>query len=196
MGPSACPGLPGERLEGYQLASQVLFSVGHGRRPIGAFLALLRRAGVRRLVDVRVAPGSRRNPQFGQEALRAALEDAGIAYEWRKDLGGFRKPRPGSRHTALRNAMFQGYADHMDTEGFREALARLLDTSAETPTAFLCAEADWRRCHRRMIADALVAAGARVIHLLDGGDEEHALPPYARVENGRPVYDAGQATLA
>lgn len=185
------PGSAGERLEGYQVASRVLFSVGHGRRPIDAFLALLHRAGVRRLVDVRIAPGSRRNPQFGQDALRAALEGAGVAYEWRKELGGFRKPRPGSRHTALRNAMLQGYADHMDTEGFREALAWLLDTSASTPTAVMCAEADWRRCHRRMIADALVASGARVVHLLDTGDEEHLLPPHARVEDDRPVYDVG-----
>lgn len=173
------------------MASWVLFSVGHGRRSIDAFLALLRRAEVMRLIDVRVAPGSRRNPQFGQEALRAALGRAGIAYEWRKELGG----ASGTRHTALRNAMFQGYADHMDTDGFREALAWLLDSSAALPTAIMCAEADWRRCHRRMIADALVAAGARVIHLLATGDEEHVLPPYARVEEGRPIYDGGQATL-
>jgi uncharacterized protein (DUF488 family) len=192
------PCFPGgrERVEGYQVAPWVLFSVGHGRRSIDAFLALLRRAGVRRLVDVRVAPGSRRNPQFGQEALRTALEGAGIAYGWRKDLGGFRRPRPDSRHTALRNAMFQGYADHMDTPRFRESLDWLVETSVEVPTAFMCAESDWRRCHRRLIADALVAAGVRVIHLHDTGDEEHVLPPYARVEDDRPVYDAGQATLA
>ena len=189
------PGSARERLEGYQVASEVLFSVGHGRRSIDAFVALLRRAGIERLVDVRVAPGSRRNPQFGQEALRAELERAGIAYEWRRDLGGFRKPRPDSRHTALRHDMFRGYADHMDTDAFRAALARLIDTSAETRTAFMCAESDWHRCHRRMIADALVATGVRVIHLLDAGDQEHVLPPYARVEDGRPVYDVGQTAI-
>ncbi len=177
------------------MASPVLLSVGHGRRSIEDLLGLLRPAGIRRVVDVRVAPGSRRNPQFGQEALAAALEHAGIVYEWRKELGGFRRPRPYSRHTALRNTTFRGYADHMDTEAFQEALTCLVETSAGTRTVFLCAESDWHRCHRRMIADSLVAAGARVIHLLDAGDEEHALPPYARVEDDRPVYDVGQTAL-
>jgi uncharacterized protein (DUF488 family) len=169
-----------------------LFSIGHGARPIEAFLELVRRAGVRRVVDVRIAPWSRRHPQFAREALRGSLEAAGIVYEWwGRELGGFRTPTPQSRHTALRHEMFRGYADHMDTDEFRAALDRLLAVGAEAPTAFLCAESDWHRCHRRMIADAVVAAGGRVIHLLDRGEEPHALHPDARIEHGRPVYDAG-----
>jgi uncharacterized protein (DUF488 family) len=185
-----------ERLERLSRPPVLLFSVGHGTRPIGAFIALLRRGGIRRLVDVRTAPGSRRNPQFGKDALAAALADAVIEYVWRgAELGGFRKPRRDSRHTALRHQSFRGYADHMDSEAFAEGLRWLLRSGAETPTAFMCAESDWRRCHRRMISDAVIAAGSRVVHLLDDWDEEHVLHPAARIEDGRPVYDrGGQAT--
>ena len=90
----------------------VVFTVGHGTRSIDEFLSLLRGAGVRHLVDVRSFPGSRRHPQFGKDALAASLRSQGIAYEWKKELGGFRKPRRGSRHTALTSAGFRGYADH------------------------------------------------------------------------------------
>jgi uncharacterized protein (DUF488 family) len=175
--------------------SPTLFSIGHGTRPIETFLALLVDADVQRLVDVRTAPGSRRHPQFGREALRDSLETAGIAYVWRgDDLGGFRRPRPDSRHTALRVEMFRGYADHMETGAFRDAVRWLIET-ADAVTAFLCAESDWHRCHRRHIADALVARGAAVTHLLDAGPRPHVFHPDGRVEDGWPVYDgAGAAT--
>jgi uncharacterized protein (DUF488 family) len=177
--------------------SQPLFSVGHGTRPIAAFIELLRRGGVQRLVDIRKVPASRRNPQYGREALTEALRAAGIEYAWRGgDLGGFRTPKPGSRHTALRNDLFRGFADHMDTPEFRDGLEWLLWSAAESATAFMCAESDWHRCHRRMISDAIRARGGRVVHLLDRGDEDHVLHPAARVEDGRPVYDGvGQTTL-
>jgi uncharacterized protein (DUF488 family) len=175
----------------------VLYSVGHGTRSIDGFLAFLQRAGIRRVVDVRIAPGSRRNPQFGRDALRDSLEEAGIEYVWRgAELGGFRRPRPDSRHTALRNDAFRGYADHMETPAFADGLAWLLRAAGTAPTAFLCAEADWHRCHRRMIADAVVARGGRVVHLLDRGDEAHELHSAARIEGGMLVYDGGgQAAL-
>ena len=132
-----------------------------------------------------------------REALRAALEDAGIDYVWRgTELGGFRRPREGSRHSALHNDAFRGFADHMETDRFLEGLSWLLESAGEVATAFMCAESDWRRCHRRMIADAVVAAGGRVIHLGGREDEEHVFHPDARVEEGRLVYDGdGQATL-
>lgn len=167
-----------------------VFTVGHGTRPIGAFLELLRAAGVEVLADVRRFPGSRRNPQYAQEALRAALEGAGIGYRWMgEELGGFRSPVPGSRHTALANRAFAGYADHMDTAAFRKALERLIALARERPTAVMCAETLWWRCHRRMIADALLAAGCEVVHLLEGGPTPHTLHPNARIEDGRAVYD-------
>ena len=173
-----------------------IWTLGHGARPVEDLIGDLERAGVRRLVDVRTAPGSRRHPQFGRDALEAALRPHGIAYEWRKDLGGFRRPRPGSPHHAIRNDAFRGYADHMDTQEFRSALAWLEETSAGVPTAVMCAESVWWRCHRRMIADALLVDGWDVVHLLPGGrDQPHRLHPDARVADGRIVYDAGQPAL-
>ncbi len=176
----------------------VIFTVGHGTRPIEELLAILDAAGVRRLVDVRTARGSRRHPQFGQDALAASLEARAIEYVWRTDLGGFRKPRPDSPHIALRNDAFRGYADHMEAEEFRSALAWSIDTSSDTPTAIMCAESLWWRCHRRMISDALTVAGCEVVHLLDGGRREpHRVNPSARVEGSRLIYDVGaQQALA
>lgn len=167
-----------------------VLTVGHGRRPLEAFLALLRRAGVEVLVDVRRFPSSRRNPQYGREALAEALAAAGIGYVWMgEELGGFRRATPGSRHTALANRAFAGYADHMDTPAFRRGLDRLIAMARERRVAVMCAETLWWRCHRRMLADALLAAGCEVVHLLDDGEHPHALHPNARLEDGRPVYD-------
>ena len=167
-----------------------IFTIGHGTRDIEEFLSLLRGAGVRLLVDVRSFPGSRRYPQFGKDALAASLESMGITYEWKKELGGFRKPRRGSRHTALASAGFRGYADHMETDEFRAARDWLIRASTETTTAVMCAESLWWKCHRRMLADALVAAGCGVRHIMTGGKiDEHRLHPAARAEDGLPVYD-------
>jgi uncharacterized protein (DUF488 family) len=118
-----------------------VFTIGHGARDIDTFLDLLRGAGVRRLVDVRTAPGSRKHPQFGRDALEASLAEAGIGYAWEgKALGGWRRARPDSRHTSLRSSGFRGYADHMETEAFRDARQRLIDGSSELPTTVMCAE--------------------------------------------------------
>jgi uncharacterized protein (DUF488 family) len=172
--------------------SPVIFTVGHGTRPIGEFLAIIDAAGIRRLVDVRTAPGSRRHPQFGRDALGASLHARAIEYVWRKELGGFRTPRADSPHVALRNDAFRGYADHMETEEFLSALSWLIDISHDAPTAIMCAESLWWRCHRRMISDALTVAGCEVVHLLDEGRREpHRLNPSARVEGSRLIYDVG-----
>ena len=168
----------------------LLYSVGHGRRPVDAFLELLQAPGIRRIVDVRAMPASRRNPQFNKAALESVLANNGIEYVWRgADLGGLRTPRPDSRHVALRNDALRGYADHIETDEFGNGLVWLLRSGGELPTAFMCAESDWRRCHRRILSDAIVAAGGRVVHLLDGVDEEHVLHSSARIEDGRPIYD-------
>jgi uncharacterized protein (DUF488 family) len=167
--------------------SSEILTVGHGARSIEAFLGLLREAGVERVVDVRTAPGSRRHPQFGRDALAGALAQESIAYEWRgRDLGGFRKPAPDSPHTAIRNDSLAGYADHMGSDAFREGLAWLVRTSRERRTVVMCAESVWWRCHRRMIADALTVAGVPVTHLMDGGPRPHDLHPNARVDDGQP----------
>jgi uncharacterized protein (DUF488 family) len=175
-----------------------LFTIGHGARDIETFIELLRGAGIRRLVDIRTAPGSRKHPQFGKDALAASLAADGIAYEWwGRDLGGWRRARPDSRHTALRSSGFRGYADHMESGGFRTARDRLIDSSREVPTAVMCAESLWWRCHRRMLADSLFAAGSEVRHILDGGRiDDHRLSPAARVDGGTVVYDVPEERSA
>ncbi|MFL5796691.1 MAG: DUF488 family protein [Actinomycetota bacterium] len=176
-----------------------MFTIGHGARPLAAFLDLLGWAGIRRLIDVRTAPGSRRHPHFSRDALAAALPEHGIAYEWwGHDLGGFRRPRPDSPHTALRVEAFRGYADHMDTPEFEAALEGLTAAAATEPTAVMCAESVWWRCHRRMIADALDVAGCEVVHVMDGPRlEPHRRWDLSRVVDGRLRYDVatGQESL-
>ena len=168
----------------------LLYSVGHGSGPVDAFLELLPPPGIRRVVDVRAMPASRRNPQFNKAALESVLANNGIEYVWRgAELGGLRTPRPDSRHVALGNEALRGYADHTETREFADGLSWLLRSADETPTAFMCAEFDWRRCHRRILSDAIAAAAGRVVHLLNGVDEEHVLHASARIEDGRPIYD-------
>jgi len=149
------------------------------------------------LVDVRTGPGSRKHPQFNRSALANALPGAGIAYEWRKELGGFRRPRPDSPHSAIRNDSFRGYADHMETDEFRRARDWLIETSGVTPTAVMCSETLWWRCHRRMIADALTVRGVEVVHLIGGKRAPHPLHPNARVVGDTLLYDVpeSQGTL-
>ncbi len=172
-----------------------IWSVGHGARPVEELIAILRQAGVRDLVDVRTAPGSRRHPQFGKDALAASLEDAGVGFRWERDLGGWRRPSPDSPHTALRSDQFRGYADHMESPAFAAALQRLKDEARRTPTAFMCAETLWWNCHRRMISDALTVGGWDVIHLLGPGKAEpHRLHPALRINGGRLIYDVGGGT--
>ena len=169
-------------------------TIGHSTRPLEEFLALLRGAGVRRLVDVRIAPGSRRHPRFGREALARALAEAGIAYQHAKDLGGRRRPIPGSPHTAWRTEGFRGYADHMDTPAFQRALDDLIAASRTETVAVMCAEAVPWRCHRQLIADALLARGVAVAHILGPGSAQpHTLTPFARVEGTRVIYDRPSA---
>ena len=167
--------------------------MGHGARTIEAFLDLLHEGGVEFVVDVRTAPGSRRHPHFARDALAEALATRGVGYRWEPDLGGFRTPDPRSPHTALRHDAFRGYADHMGTQAFRTALARVIEAAAEDRTAVMCSESVWWRCHRRLIADALVTRGCRVLHLLDGPRlDEHRVAPEARVEGADLVYDVDQ----
>jgi uncharacterized protein (DUF488 family) len=167
-----------------------VYTIGHSTRGIPEFLDLLVENGVRLLVDVRRFPVSQRFPHFTGPALAASLGQAGIAYRHEPGLGGHREPRPGSPNTALRAAAFRGYADHMATPAFREALARLQEEAAARPTAFMCAEADPQRCHRQLLADALVARGARVLHILGPAHvEAHVLHPAARAApDGTVVY--------
>lgn len=175
-----------------------LVSVGHGTVDAPTFVKLLRAAGIRRVVDVRTAPGSRRSPHFRREEMQRWLAEAGIGYRWEPDLGGFRKPLDASPNVALRNPAFRGYADHMGTPVFRSAFERLIAEAAETPTAFVCAESVWWRCHRRLLADAAaLLAGLEVVHLShDGRLSPHPPTPGVRRDGDLLVYDEGRQTLA
>jgi len=167
----------------------VIFTVGHSTRGQDELIAILKEAGVELLADVRRFPGSRRHPQFGKEALGAGLAAAGIGYRHEPDLGGRREARPDSPNTAWRVAAFRGYADHMASAEFRAALERLI-TQQETPTAVMCAEALPWKCHRQLIADALVARRVEVVHLLGPSERQiHVLNPNAAVgADGVVVY--------
>lgn len=175
------------------MGPDVIFTVGHSTRPQEELMAILEEAGVELLVDVRRFPGSRRHPQFGKEALRAGLAEAGIAYRHEPDLGGRRDPRPDSPNTAWRVAAFRGYADHMASPEFRAALERLI--AAAGPAAVMCAEAVPWKCHRQLIADALVVRGVEVVHLLGVGQRQpHALNGAAVVgADGVLIYPAASA---
>jgi uncharacterized protein (DUF488 family) len=149
---------------------------------------------MKRLVDVRRFPGSRRHPQFSREALEQSLADGGIAYVHEPELGGRREPRADSPNSAWRLAAFRGYADHMATTAFKQALDRLIRHASERPTAVMCAEAVPWRCHRQLISDALQARGVNVQHILGAGrTEPHKLNPAARPQPDGTIEYPAQA---
>ena len=167
-----------------------IWTVGHSTRKIDIFLSLLRENGIKLVADLRMFPGSKRYPQFGREALTKSLSEHGIRYKHFPELGGRRKPKPDSQNTAWRNETFRGYADYMETEDFRNGIARLVDLAEKSgPTAVMCAEAVWWRCHRSLISDYLKAGGVEVIHILDGKKTEpHPFTSAARIVNGELSY--------
>lgn len=176
----------------------MLLTFGHGTAAAGQITDLLRGAGVTVLIDVRTAPGSRRNPHVARTEMERWLPAAGISYRWDKRLGGFRKPEPGSPDVAWHEDMFRGYAAHMRTGEFLAAVDEALAQAREDLTAVMCAESLWWHCHRRLLADFVLAArGEPVRHLLhDGRLEEHRLSPgLRRRDDGLLVYDGGQPPL-
>ena len=165
-----------------------VFTIGHSTRALEELLALLAEHGVELLMDVRRFPGSRRHPQFSRDALAEALGAAGIKYMHEPRLGGRRAARPDSPHTAWRVEAFRGYADHMETLEFQEALEGLIRLSGETTVAILCAEAVPWRCHRRLITDALLARGIAVTDIIGPGPASPArLSEHALVQAGGGV---------
>lgn len=171
-----------------------VLTVGHGTLPAGELTALLAGHDVALLVDVRSYPGSRRNPQFGRAEMAAWLPEAGIAYRWERDLGGWRKPDPASVNHVLRHPAFRGCADYMRTPRFWAALDRLLADAAEAPSAAMCSETLWWRCHRRLLADAAtLVRGATVEHLDHRGQlEPHRLTEGVRRDGDLLAYDVGE----
>ncbi len=166
------------------MSARRVLTIGHGARPADELVRCLRDAGVQTLVDVRRFPSSRRHPQFHREALATTLADAGIAYRHAVELGGRRSGEPGEeRFACLRVAAFRSYAARMGTEAWQAALAATL---AEERPCFLCAETLWWRCHRRFIAELLVARGREVVHLLGPREaQRHRLLEDSEVVDGR-----------
>lgn len=167
-----------------------IWTIGHSTRKIDILLSLLEENGIKLVADVRMFPGSKRYPQFGREALAKSLDEHGIRYEHFPELGGRRKAKPDSHNMAWRNEAFRGYADYIETEDFRKGIARLVDLANEFgPTAIMCAEAVWWRCHRSLISDYLKASGIEVIHILDSKKTEpHPFTSAAQVSNGQLSY--------
>lgn len=188
---------PGPNFQRKNAQHRTIYTVGHSTRPLGDFIDILRAYAIRRVVDVRTIPRSRANPQFNQDTLHAALSTAAIEYLHAPALGGLRHSRKDSVNAAWRNRSFRGFADYMQTPEFGAALVDLIDLSAGKTTAIMCAEALPWRCHRSLIADALVARGIPVVEIFNGKSSRlHALTPFATMEGTRVSYPAPSAPEA
>lgn len=165
----------------------VIFTIGHSNRSLEEFIELLQLNEVELVADVRTVPRSRYNPQFNRDTLPESLREAGIGYLHIAGLGGFRHTVSDSVNTGWRNASFQGFADYMQTKEFEDNLETLIELSRTEQVAVMCAEAVPWRCHRSLIADALLIRGIRVEDILGKGERrEHALTSWAKV-NGTTI---------
>ena len=173
------------------MRNQPVFTIGHSTRPIVDFIHRLTSHGVNRVIDVRTIPRSRFNPQFDSTHLPASLHAAGLHYVHLPGLGGLRRPSKESLNTGWRNPSFRGYADHMQTAVFRESLDRCIELAQAERVVLMCAEAVPWRCHRSLIADALVARGIEVREIVsDVRYTPHSLTPFARVDGLTVTYPA------
>ena len=170
------------------------FTIGHSTRSIADFVELLRSGGVRWVIDIRTVPRSRTNPQYNEDALAEALAPFQIGHGRIAALGGLRgrvREVPPERNGWWSNRSFHNYADHALSEDFRAGLEALVALGRERRVAMMCSEAVWWRCHRRIVADHLIARGETVFHLMGGNRTEAArLSQGARVEEGRVTYPA------
>jgi uncharacterized protein (DUF488 family) len=174
-----------------------IFTIGHSTRPIDEFLEMLQAHGIRQLVDVRTIPRSAHNPQFNREDLTRALQSSRLHYRHVPGLGGLRHPRRDSINTGWRNASFRGYADYMQTPEFTENLETLIELGKQEATAVMCAEAVPWRCHRSLIADALLVRGIDAIEIVSANRTTPlSLHPWAKVEGKVVTYPGEQQTLA
>ena len=169
-------------------------TVGHSTHPIEEFIGILQAHGIHQLVDVRTMPRSRRVPQFNKENLADSLQAAGMLYHHLPGLGGLRHAKRDSTNKGWRNASFRGYADYMQTPEFRENVEKLVELAAHSPTAIMCAEAVPWRCHRSLIADALLARGIVTTEILSAKQSRpHTLTPFAQVSGMEVTYPAIRA---
>lgn len=169
-----------------------IYTIGHSTRTIEEFIAALEANGIKQVVDIRTVPGSRRNPQYHQEALKQSLAAAGIAYVYMKNLGGFRSKVDSSLNLGWRNQSFRNYADYMQTEEFAAAVDELIE-KAEKPTVIMCSEAVPWRCHRSLVGDALLVRGIRVRDIFSPtSTKDHQLTKFAVVDGLSITYPKEQ----
>lgn len=169
----------------------MIYTIGHSNRTHDEFFALLSSHGIESLVDVRAYPFSKRYPQFQQDSLREQANNLSITYHWAgRQLGGMRRAKDDSKHIALSDEGFRGYADHMETDLFQTAAQQLINLSAKLPLAIMCAERNPDSCHRSYLSDYLVLQGVDVHHiLLENETKAHLLNPNARRESANLIYD-------
>jgi uncharacterized protein (DUF488 family) len=173
------------------MPARVVFTIGHSTRTIEQFVRLIKAHGVGRVIDVRAIPYSAHNPQFNRREFALALRRAGLHYRHMPGLGGRRRPRANSTNTGWRNAGFRGYADYMQTSAFAASLTRCVELAREETAVLMCAESVPWRCHRSLIADALIARGVEVREITSGvRSRRHALTPWAVVKGTRITYPA------
>jgi uncharacterized protein (DUF488 family) len=167
---------------------RAIHTIGHSTRSLETLLGLLKAHRIELLVDVRRWPASRRHPHFHREALSKSLQDEGIKYCWRGDLGGFRKPAPDSPNTGWRVGAFRAYADFMLTSEFASILDEMETLANQQRIVIMCAEAVPWQCHRQLLADAFLIRGWEVRHIMDSGCHEHKLPPFAQPQGAKIYY--------
>jgi uncharacterized protein (DUF488 family) len=171
--------------------SRIVLTVGHSTRTLEEFICLLQAHGVRRVVDVRTVPRSLHNPQFNKTSLPESLNKAGLAYVHMPGLGGLRRAKRDSINAGWRNASFRGYADYMQTPEFDKSLEELIRLAHQDPIALMCAEAVPWRCHRSLIADALLVRGIRTEEIVSRTRRQvHRLTPFAKVRRTKITYPA------
>ena len=168
----------------------VLYTIGHSTRPLDELVAALQAHRIQTLVDIRAFPMSRRLPQFNRDSLEETLPVSGIRYIWMRALGGYRKKiLDDSPNIAMRNQSFRNYADYMLTPEFERAVGELIALAEQGPTAYMCAERVYFRCHRMLVSDWLVAHGHEVLHIdATGPVKAHTLTAEARLDEGQVIY--------
>ena len=173
-----------------------IYTIGHSTRSLEEFIELLRRRQIQLLIDVRTVPRSRRVPHFNSEVLARALRENGINYRHMKELGGLRKPAPNSPNIGWRNMSFRGFADYMQSESFWNGIEEARRCATENITALMCAEAVPWRCHRSLIADALLLKQAEVLHIVSARDvRNHNLTPFTMIRGDRVIYPQSGSML-
>lgn len=168
---------------------ELVCTIGHSNRSIEEFIELLRQNGIGCLLDIRTVPKSRHNPQFCQDQLAASLGEAHIEYRYLRGLGGLRHPRKDTQNTGWRNPSFRGYADYMQTDEFAVNVDAVIEQCRTKSCALMCAEAVPWRCHRSLVADALLVRGLQVDDIIDARQRRpHKLTPFARVDGVQITY--------